>query len=59
MKVTKILVLSMVVSLVLQMASPVLPNNLMTVQAAEKKTVKLNVTKKTLTVGKTLQLKVS
>lgn len=58
MKATKVLVLSMVVSLVLQMASPVLPINQITVQAAAKETVKLNVTKKTLTVGKTLQLKI-
>lgn len=53
------LVLSMVVSLVLQMAAPVLPINQITAYAAEKKTVKLNVTKKMLTVGKTLQLKVT
>lgn len=57
-KVTKILVLSMVVSLVLQFAVPVLQMNPITAQAATKKTVKLNVTKKTLTVGQSFQLRI-
>ena len=57
-KVTKMLVLSMIVSLALQTAVPVLSSNELTVQAATK-TVKLNTTKKTLTVGKTYQLKLT
>ncbi len=57
-KVSKMLVLSMIVSLALQTAVPVLSSNELTVQAATK-TVKLNTTKKTLTVGKTYQLKLT
>lgn len=57
-KATKMLALSMIVSLAVQTAVPVFQSNELTVQAATK-TVKLNATKKTLTVGKTFRLKIS